>query len=292
MKVAVMTDSTAYLTPEQAARYQIHVLPIPILWGDETLRDMIDIGQEPFYDRMRTDPVLPTTSQPSIGAVQELVGQLADQGYEALIAPVISSGISSFYSNLAAYAAQEQRLKVYAFDSHITCAGLAFAAQLAGKMAQSPDADPEQIMTALADLRETTGVYFMVDDLAHLRRTGRLSNASSFVAGLLKIKPILSMDIHAAGKGEISAIAKERQTKRAVQWIMDHFAAAIADVDYPIRCTIFDANDPAAKQEWLQEFSQKFPQVTFDTSIIGPVIGVHTGEKAMSMIWAKDWEKF
>ncbi|MCH4057806.1 DegV family protein [Lapidilactobacillus gannanensis] len=289
MKVAVMTDSAAYLKPEEVQRYHINILPIPIIWGDETLLDMVDVGQEQFYDRLRTDPVLPTSSQPSIGQVEAIVSKLVAAGYEALIAPVISSGISSFYNNLKAYAEREKRLKIYPFDTHITCAGTAYSALLAGKMAQA-GANPEKILAALAELRETTGVYFEVDDLSHLRRTGRLSNASSFVAGLLKIKPILTIDINAKGKGQITAIAKERQAKRAFEWISSHFAAAIADKEYPIRCTIFDANAPEVKAEWLQEFTKRFPQVKFDTSIIGPVIGVHTGEKAMSMIWARDWE--
>lgn len=291
MKVAVITDSAAYLKPAEVQRYHIHVLPIPILWGNETLRDMVDIDQVQFYERLRTDPLLPTTSQPSIGDVEALVTKLVAAGYEAVVAPVISSGISSFYNNLKAYAAREKRLKFYAFDTHITCAGAAYAALLAGKMALAGE-NPDHILAALYELRETTGVYFMVDDLAHLRRTGRLSNASSFVAGLLKIKPILTFDIKHNGKGQISAIAKERQAKRAFEWIADHFGAAIADKNYPIRCTVFDGNTPQVKAEWLAELSKRFPQVTFDTSIIGPVIGVHTGENAMSIIWARDWEKF
>src|SRR5699024_11150936 len=117
--------------------------------------DMIDIGQEQFYDRLRTDPVLPTSSQPSIGQVEAIVTKLVAAGYEALIAPVISSGISSFYDNLKAYAERETRLKIYPFDTHITCAGTAYSAMLAGKMAQA-GAAPEKILAALYELRETT----------------------------------------------------------------------------------------------------------------------------------------
>lgn len=288
MKVAVMTDSATYLSKEAVERYQIHVLPIPILWGDQSLRDMIDINQQEFYQRLRTDKQLPTTSQPAIGDVEELVTQLVKDGYEAVICPVISSGLSSFYDNLSAYAQTEKRLRVYPFDTHITCAGTAYAAELAGKMALA-GAQPDEIMQQLAALRATTQVYFMVDDLSHLRRTGRLSNASTFVAGLLKIKPILSMDVQDTGK--ISAIAKERQAHRAFEWIATHFGEAIKDKDYPIRATVFDANDTKTKQRWIAELSKRYPQVTFDSSIIGPVVGVHTGENAMALIWARDWAK-
>ncbi|WP_125605935.1 DegV family protein [Lapidilactobacillus bayanensis] len=290
MKVAVVTDSAAYLTPEQAAQYKIQVLPIPILWGNETLRDMIDINSQQFYERLRTEKTLPTTSQPSIGELEQKVTELVADGYEAVIVPSISSGISSYYDNLAAYAEREKRIKVYPFDTHITCAGTAYAALLAGKMAFA-GAQPNEIMQALYDLRETTHVLFMVDDINHLKRTGRLNNASSFVAGLLKIKPILDMDVDHTGKGVISAIAKERQTKRAYEWIATHFGDAIKDKTYPIRATVFDANAPEAKQEWIADLSKRYPNVTFEGSIIGPVVGVHTGEGAMALIWGKDWEK-
>lgn len=72
-------------------------------------------------------------------------------------------------------------------------------------------------MHDLKDLRNTTDVRFMVDNLNHLKRTGRLSNAASFVGSILKIKPILSMDVQ--NEGKISAIAKERQYKRAYNHI-------------------------------------------------------------------------
>lgn len=84
-------------------------------------------------------------------------------------------------------------------------------AMLAAKLVAAGKSVPE-IISSLSDLRATTHVRFMVDDLSHLKRTGRLSNAASFVAGMLKIKPILGMDVQEEGK--ISAIGKERQAKK------------------------------------------------------------------------------
>ncbi|GAF41351.1 hypothetical protein FC83_GL002370 [Agrilactobacillus composti DSM 18527 = JCM 14202] len=289
MKTAILTDSTAYLTPEQIEKYDIRVVSIPLIWSDKTYYDTKNMGINEFYQRLKSDKDLPTTSTPSIGDMQAIFDDLAKKGYDDVICIILSSGISSFVSTLSAYAPEVTNIKVHVFDSHITCAGLADEALLAGKL-NAEGKTPTEILAALEAERKTMGVYFMVDDLSHLKRTGRLSNASSFIGGLLKIKPILSMDIQ--DKGEISAIAKERQAKKAYEHIKREFGQAIANVDYPIRVTVFDAADPEAKKEWLTDLKASFPNVTVDSSIIGPVIGVHVGQGTMAMIWARDWKSF
>lgn len=289
MKTAILTDTTAYLTPEQIEAYDITVVSIPLIWEDKTYYDNKNITVDEFYSRLKTAQNLPTTSTPSMGEMQANFDRLADEGYDNVICILLSSGISSFVTNLAVYAKDVKNINVYTYDSHITCAGLADMALLAGKLAKNGKS-PEEILKALEVERQTMGVYFMVDDLSHLKRTGRLSNASSFIGGLLKIKPILSMDIQAEGK--ISAIAKERQAKRAYEHIKAGFAKAIADVDYPVRLTVFDAADKETQKAWVTDLQNSFPNVTVDMSIIGPVIGVHVGQGTMAMIWAKDWQSF
>ena len=77
MKIAVLTDSSAYLTKEQQEKYHIDVLPIPIIWGDKTYRDMIDIGYGEFYKKLADESELPSTSQPSPGDLQKRIDEYA-----------------------------------------------------------------------------------------------------------------------------------------------------------------------------------------------------------------------
>lgn len=289
MKTAILTDSTAYLTEAQIEKYHITVVSIPLIWEDKTYYDTKNMTVEEFYTRLKTDQDLPTTATPSMGEMQTVFDRLAGEGYDDVICILLSSGISSFVPSLAAYGETVTNIKVHVYDSHITCAGLADMALLAAKLDEAGKS-PADILKALEAQRETMGVYFMVDDLSHLKRTGRLSNASSFIGGLLKIKPILSMDIQ--DKGEISAIGKERQAKKAYEHIKNGFAQAIAGKDYPIRLTVFDAADIPTRSAWVADLQKSFPNVTVDTSIIGPVIGVHVGQGTMAMIWAKDYEHF
>lgn len=289
MKIAVLTDSSAYLSQKQQKQYHIDVIPIHLLWGQKEYKDLVDIGYEEFYQKLKTDPVLPTTSQPSTGEVESFINKYVAQNYTDVILITLSSGISGFYDSLLKLAASEKRIKIHLFDSKITCAGLADYALLAARLVKA-GASPDLIMADLTDLRKTIDVRFMVDDLNHLKRTGRLSNAATFVAGLLKIKPILSMDVQDQGK--ISAIAKERQYRRAYLHIQKDFARLIRDMPYPIQDTIFDALDNEKEQAWLADYRKKFPHVKFYSSIIGPVVGVHVGQHTMAMIWCRDLDSY
>ena len=194
MKIGVLTDSSSYLTKEQCDKYGIDILPIPIIWDNKEYLDLIDIGFHEFYEKLSSSSTLPTTSQPSIGIVKKYVDKYIDEGYTDLIIITLSSGISSFYNNVLSVADEENRINIHPFDCKITCAGEANAAILAGRLVKA-GADIDLIMHDLKDLRNTTDVRFMVDNLSHLKRTGRLSNAASFVGSILKIKPILSMDV-------------------------------------------------------------------------------------------------
>lgn len=289
MKIGVLTDSSAYLTKGEQEKYQIDVVPIPIIWDGKTYQDLIDIGYEEFYEKLATSKTLPTTSMPAVGVMKEKINQYVKKGYTDLIIVPISSGLSSFYSSLKMIAKEEKRIKIHLFDPKITCAGEADAAILAARLVQA-GASVDLIMHDLADLRKTMDVRFMVDDLSHLKRTGRLSNAASFVGSILKIKPILSMDVQASG--QISAIAKERQYKRAYKHIQNDFKKLIDSVPYKIQCTIFDGLDPKRRDEWLKDYREKFPQVKFNTSFIGPVVGVHVGQHTMAMIWCRDLDDY
>ena len=289
MKIAVLTDSSAYLTKEQQEQYHIDVVPIPLIWGNKTYYDLVDISYEDFYQKIETATDLPTTSQPSLGQITEFVDDYVANGYTDVIILPLSSGISSSYQNLVAYAQEEDRIKIHPFDCHTTCAGLADCAILVARLIAA-GADVDLIMHDLEDLRKTIGVRFLVDNLAHLKRTGRLSNAATFIGTLLHITPILAMDVQKTG--HISAIAKERQYKRAYRHVQEDFDRLTKDKDYPIHATIFDADNPKRGDEWFKDYQEKFPQDDFDRSIIGPVVGVHCGKNTIAIIWCRNLDSY
>lgn len=285
MKIAVVTDSASYLTKEQAAANNITVVPITVIFGQHTYKENVDITNKEFYEKLANEKELPTTAQISMGQIQAVYDDLAAQGYEAVISIHLSSGITSFISNLEAYLPNITNIKVYPFDSKLTTAAEANQAMLAAKLVREGKSF-ETIMAALAELRATQHVDFVVDDLSHLVRTGRLSNASAILGNMLRIKPILRFN----DAGQIIAAAKERTMRRAFSHIKADINDFINTVDYPVRIDVIDGDNQATSDEWVADLKQTFPEATIDTSSLGPVLGVHTGRKVMGVVWSRDFE--
>ena len=64
-KVAIITDTTACISPELGKKYGIGLVPMHIVFGDKVYRNGVDISPAEFYTRIRTEKKLPTTSHPS-----------------------------------------------------------------------------------------------------------------------------------------------------------------------------------------------------------------------------------
>ena len=128
----------------------------------------------------------------------------------------------------------------------------------------------------------------MVDDLQNLVRGGRLSNASAFVGSILKIKPLLTMHTptHA-----IEAFEKVRSMKKAKLRCEQIFDEDIAKLDYPVRAMVVHANAPEEGQKWLDKLQSDHPDISFELSYFGPVIGSHLGQGALALAWMQDTAK-
>lgn len=287
MKIAVVTDSTAYLDESEVEKYGIKVVPIPVIIDGKSYNEGIDITNEEFYDKLRNSQSFPSTSQPPIGQMIEFYNELADEGYDAVISIHLASTISGFYNSLVQIAPSIDRIKVVPYDSQITVKLMGYLAIVASKLA-SQGADIEEIIKQLDDLKSTIDELFIVDDLQNLVRGGRLSNASAFIGGILKIKPLLTFDDNSH---EIVAFEKIRSRKKALLRVEELFAQAVANSPYPLRALVLDANDPVAGDAWTKSIKEKYPTMTVEHSYFGPVIGTHLGEKALALGWLRDFEK-
>ncbi|QEA32377.1 DegV family protein [Secundilactobacillus malefermentans] len=287
MKIAVVTDSTSYLSKDEVDRYHIHVVPIPVIMDGRSIDEGVDISTSDFYERLRTNQSFPSTSQPPLGEMITLYNKLADEGYDAVISIHLASTISGFVNQLKNIAPTIENIKVIPYDSQITVKLMGYLAIEASKMAEQGK-DVDEILTRLDDIRDSMDELFIVDDLQNLVRGGRLSNASAFIGSVLKIKPLLTFDDQTH---EIVAFEKIRSRKKALARVETLFEEAQQKVDYPLRALVIHANDEAAGKTWRDTIQAKYPDMTVDFSYFGPVIGTHLGEKALALAWLKDFTK-
>ncbi|WP_071461315.1 DegV family protein [Bacillus massilinigeriensis] len=278
MKTAVVTDSTAYIPKELREQKGIRLIPLSVIFGNESYREEIDMTAEQFYEEVR-DKELPTTSQPPTGQFVELFESLAND-YDAVISIHLSSGISGTFQGAVAASNMAEGIKVYQFDSEISCMVQGFYALEAADMA-AEGKGPEEIMARLAEMKQTMRAYFMVDDLSHLQRGGRLSGAQAFVGSLLQVKPLL----HFSDK-KIEPFEKIRTRKKAWNRVIELLSEDVSNGE-KYRAVIIHANREEQARECKAELEEKYPNVEFMLSYFGPVIGTHLGEGAMGMGWYK-----
>jgi DegV family protein with EDD domain len=209
----------------------------------------------------------------------ELFEQLSKE-YDAVISIHLSSGISGTFQGAVAAGNMVESIKVYPFDSEMSCMIQGFYALEAAEWAARGE-QPESIITRLEELKQSTRAYFMVDDLSHLQRGGRLSSAQAFIGSLLQVKPLLHFE-----NKVIVPFEKIRTRKKAMKRIVD-LLREDTQSDSEYQAVIIHANREKEAIEWMDELTPQFPNVEFRISYFGPVIGTHLGEGAMALGWMK-----
>lgn len=278
MKTAIVTDTTAYVPDDIKAELGIHTIPLLVTIDGKEFKEEADITTEAFYDMVRGKGPLPKTSQPAIGDFEMLFSELA-KDFDAVISIHLSSGISGTYMGAVQAAELVPEIEVLAFDSEISAYPQGFYAIRAAQLANE-GMNPHAILEELEEMKNTIKAYFMVDDLTHLQRGGRLSGAQALVGGLLQVKPIL----HFVDK-VIVPFEKIRTTRKAMKRISDLLSEDAKN--QLLDAVVIHANRYDEAVEWKKQLEEKHPNVDFTVSHFGPVIGTHLGEGAMGLGWVK-----
>ena len=278
--VRVVTDSTADLSPEVAARHGIQVVPLAVIFGDEILRDGIDLTPGSFYKMLEArKDVHPRTNPPSKGEFRALYRSAAVR-YE-LVSLHLSEKLSQTVANArAAFAESQDALDaergpgrpavVEIVDSMQVSSGLGLLAVLAARMAQR-GLGAREIGARLESMRERVHLLFVVNTLDYLARGGRIGKARAFMGGILGIKPILGV----VG-GEVAPIDRVRGGKAAQPRLIELIKERV-DAERPVMITIAHATAPVWADRLVTLVKQTFPAAEIGMSEIGPVVGTHTG---------------
>ncbi len=284
MKIAIVTDSTAYLTAEEVTENNINVIPIPFILDGEVFQEGVSISNSEFYERLAQSKSFPSTSQPSAGETVELYEKLRDAGYDTVIAIHLASTISGYVENVAALGDEIEGMHVYAYDSKIT---VRLMGALVIKAAQLANAGKEaaEIIATLDELQASMDEYLIVDDLQNLVRGGRLSNASAVIGSLLKVKPVLTFDDES---DYIVPFEKVRSMKKAMARVEELFEQGRAKATYPLQATVYHTHAHEAGQAWREKIQAANPDMKIDFAEIGPVVGVHLGAGALALAWMRD----
>jgi len=268
-KIAIVTDSTAYLPKAFIDNHNIRVVPLKIHWNDKTYKDGIDISPSEFYKRLEKSSSIPTTSQPPSAEFQQVYEKLATD-HDGIIVSLISSGISGTVSSAKTAARDFSKAPVEVIDTFSTGAGLALVVKVIAQAVSDGKtlADIKQIAEGIV---EQLSIFFAVDTLEYLHKGGRIGGASRYFGAALSIKPILYLD----NQGKIDALEKVRTKNKVIKRLIELTIEKAAG--NPVHVGIMHAN---ALEEAMYIQKQLLSQLECRESgiyEISPVIGTHVG---------------
>jgi ribonuclease III len=275
--IGIVTDSTAYLDEAYIREHDIKVVPLKVIFGNDSYREGMDLTHEEFFRKLKEFDGFPTTSQPSVGEFSEAYREMAGK-YEQVLSVHISGGISGTMESARAAAAELPDTRIEVVDSMSTSMGIYMLIEEAIRM-MGDGADLDAILARLGSIIEDSKVYFAVDTLEYLHKGGRIGGAQAFLGSVLKIKPILT--IH----GTIDAKEKARGTQKAVARTVELAQESLGGRKPVLGVThIFDEQAGQALKKLVQEaFDCEASSILVNET--GPVIGSHTGPGTVGLFF-------
>ena len=276
MKLAVITDSSAFLQAETLRKEDLFMLDIPVNIDGQEYVEGVNLTAQEFYEKMASASELPKTSQPSIAKLDEILSSLKDKGYTHALGLFLSSGISGFHQNIQYMKDEYAGLTIAFPDTRITSAPLGYMVESVFRWAEQGD-NFESVLDKLAEQIENTSAFIMVDDLDHLVKGGRLSNGAAILGNLLSIKPILYFN----DQGVIEVYEKVRTEKKATKRLVEIVKEATAIGNYQI--TVIHGNAPQKAADLRQLLLDGGVDTDISIATFGSVIGTHLGEGSIAL---------
>jgi len=272
-RVAVVSDTTAYMPAEFAEANDIRLVSLYVNFGAERTEREADIADfDRFYDELRSAETLPTTSQPSVGDFVSVYEPLLAEGRD-----VVSIHIAGGLSGTPEAARQAKETleregqggeRVHVLDSATAAGGLGLMTLAAAHSAAS-GADADGVVEAASGARSELKMWFSIDTLEFLKRGGRIGAASAWIGSTLKIKPILSVE------NEITPVERVRTSKRAFERMADYARQRQQSGANAWVVQHIQAREQA--EELAERCREIFDRDAVFFSEIGPVLGAHTG---------------
>ncbi|WP_056989876.1 DegV family protein [Lacticaseibacillus camelliae] len=277
--IKLVTDSSIQLTPEEIAKYDIHVIPLTIMIDSTVYVDGETITRAEFMDKMAAASALPKTSQPAIGTFLDTFNELTADGSEVLAVHMLEA--ISGTVNSARQAAELCKGKVTVVDSQFTDRALSFQVIEAAKAIQAGKSMAE-VVKRMAVIRDHTKLVMGVSTLDNLVKGGRISRVSGMLSSLLNIKVILEVT-----GGELKALQKGRGMKTLVNFA-DKTVEQMAKLGNVKSVGVSYAGGKKLAEDIGAKVKAALPNAELLVRPTDPVIATHTGDGAFAITYYVD----
>jgi DegV family protein with EDD domain len=277
--VAVVTDSSADLPDAMLDRHRIALVPLQVVFGNSTFRDRVELKPEEFYRRLRQSTELPTTSQP---APADFIQAFRDAREEAdqVVAVLLGSTLSGTF-NAAQVAIRAAGLeRIHLVDSRSASFGVGLLALRGAELAESGWTG-ERIAAELARVRSRSGMLLTVDRYDNLLRSGRISRGKAWLAGMLDVKPILSLD----REGHVVPIERVRGRENVEARVLSQLEQRLTPRPKVIRFGVAHADAPDVAQRIQATLVEKYQPRDCFVALATGVLATHVGPGAWGIFY-------
>lgn len=277
MAVRLVIDSASDIEYSRAMEKGWVFLPITVSFGDEQLKDGIDINASSFYDRLIESDVMPVTSQITPYVYQQTFDKIIESG-DTPIVITLSSKLSGTYQS-ACVAAENASAKVYVIDSLNAALGESLIVEYADRLVRQ-GLSPEEIVEKVEEKREKIHLLALLDTLEYLKKGGRISSAVAFAGALLSIKPVIAVE-----DGEVKLVGKARGSKNGNN-LLAEMIRNCGGIDYSMPYTLaYSGNSDALLKKYLEDSKHLWAEDADKMPVmrIGATIGTHVGPGAIGV---------
>lgn len=215
-KIALLTDSCADLSARTAEENRIHVVPLRIRCADGEYRDGVDIHAADIYARLKRGE-LPKTSLPTGEDIAAAFDRIAAEGYDGVIAVMLSGGLSGTYNLVRLMAEERKDLEIKVYDSVSGSLGIGITMLQLAEDLRAGASWRELTKKRVPQLIQGTTPFFSVDTLEYLQKGGRIGKVAAMAGTMLQIKPLITF----APDGQLQSIAKVRGRKQVMDKLVD-----------------------------------------------------------------------
>lgn len=272
MSVKIVTDSTADIPQELVDELGIKVVPLYLLFGEETFRDDIDITKDEFYERLPKDPIHPTTTQPTPSDFVKVYKELEDDA-DAIISIHISDKLSGTLNSAIQGAKEIKKCPTTIIDSKSVAMALGLLVIKAAEMAKEGK-PAEKIAAAVKSAVDNIHILVLFDTLHYLAKGGRIGKAQALVGNILNVKPILTMD-----DGAFIPLTKVRNRKKGIDRIINYLTEG-SDIE---DIAVIHSTTPEEGKILAEKVSAVLPNQKIRTARLGAVLGVHGGPGVLAI---------
>lgn len=281
--IVILTDSAADIDQSTRESLGIEMVPLKVIFGEETYLDSVTIKPQEFYQKLAASDVMPSTSQPSPLEFLEAYKRIVDKhGKDVqIIAIMLSAALSGTYqSAVIAKSMLEEEIDVTIIDSKKASYLHGLAAIEAARAVQKGKSK-QQILDLVERYIKDVQVYFIVDTLEYLQKGGRIGKAQALIGSLLNIKPILTLE----PDGQVVPFDKVRGTKKAINRMLDELKSYAGST--PVKVVIVHGNALEEAQALMERIKGEFTVVESIVEELGPVIATHGGPGLLGCIMVR-----